>query len=249
MLLQRIRPLFLSKKTPPVSTNTKWLLLGLGLLVLILLGTTTAIIVGVKDAFVNLPMLLIGGIVVFLITLSLVVVIFKRLELSDSRSALGLPEGSIRAFIALTLILLFFILANSIFGTLSSSRTIGFVGLTEAERNARSNQIIQSRPRQEGNRTVYDGLQTDPQSQASHDVGKQLLTTVSTLVVAIAAFYFGAQSVQQATVSVQQPQPPGAQPPGAQPPAPQPQPPAPQPPAPPTESRPESRRRRPPGVG
>jgi hypothetical protein len=136
--------------------------MGLGVLVLVLLGLTTAIIVSIDDAFVNLPMLLIAGIVVFLVTLSLVVVIFKRLGLHDNHTALGLPEGSIRAFIALSLILLFFILANSIFGTLSSAGTIDFVGLTEAEREARSSQIIKSRPRQEAGRTVYDGDSNRP---------------------------------------------------------------------------------------
>ena len=44
---------------PTAATN--WLLMGLGVLVLVLLGLTTAIIVSIDDAFVNLPMLLTTG--------------------------------------------------------------------------------------------------------------------------------------------------------------------------------------------
>ena len=41
-------------------------------------------------------------------------------------------------------------------------------------------------------------------SQESHDFGLQLMTTVSTLVVAVAGFYFGSRAVSQASNIVQE---------------------------------------------
>jgi hypothetical protein len=39
-------------------------------------------------------------------------------------------------------------------------------------------------------------------TQEAHDFGLQLMTTVSTLVVAVAGFYFGSRAVTQATTTV-----------------------------------------------
>ena len=39
-------------------------------------------------------------------------------------------------------------------------------------------------------------------TQEAHDFGLQLMTTVSTLVVAVAGFYFGSRAVSQATTTV-----------------------------------------------
>jgi len=52
---------------------------------------------------------LVSGAVALLLSLALLVVVPRNLGLTDPRFALALPEGSIRAVIALLLILLFFI--------------------------------------------------------------------------------------------------------------------------------------------
>jgi hypothetical protein len=81
---------------------------------------------------------------------------------------LGLPEGSIRALIALGLILLFFILAVFLYADL-----------------------LHGTPGNPG-----------PHGSAGVDIAKQLATTISTLVVAIASFYFGSSAVSQAAAVV-----------------------------------------------
>jgi len=91
-----------------------------------------------------------------------VAVFFHGLQLNDKTEALGLPRGSIRAFIAIALILIFAIM--SIY--------------------------------------LYTAMSTGKGTPASADLAKQLVTTVSTLVVAISAFYFGSNSVQTATDSI-----------------------------------------------
>lgn len=79
---------------------------------------------------------------------------YSSLKLTDKSEALGLPAGSVRAFIALILLVVFPVVA--VF-------TIGSV--PENERK---------------------------------DLATQLLTAVTTLVVAVAAFYFGSKSVEAA---------------------------------------------------
>src|SRR5919112_3784854 len=60
----------------------------------------------ISDA--NVFVLILVGSVVFLMTSLLIIAgAFAQLNLSDRRQALGLPEGSIRAMIALILILIF----------------------------------------------------------------------------------------------------------------------------------------------
>jgi hypothetical protein len=84
---------------------------------------------------------------------------FALLGLADPQQALGLPEGSIRAMIALFLIMIFVTFGLYLFRAIAS-----------------------------GTATNQDAV----------DVAKQLITTVGTLVVAVAGFYFGSRAVQVA---------------------------------------------------
>jgi hypothetical protein len=107
----------------------------------------------------NVFVFILVGSVVFLMTSLLIIAgAFDQLNLSDRRQALGLPEGSIRALIALILILIFIM-----FGLL-----------------------------------LYNGAVEEEQSR----LAQQLLTTIGTLVVAVAGFYFGSTTVASATAAV-----------------------------------------------
>lgn len=63
------------------------------------------------EKLVGLPILAILGICILFGAVALVAVIFAQFKLSDTTQALALPEGSIRATIALSLIVLFAIIA------------------------------------------------------------------------------------------------------------------------------------------
>jgi hypothetical protein len=71
---------------------------------LIFLDAQTSVSTGVK-----LPVLLLVGTATLMLVLGALVVVYKRLKLANKDEALGLPTGSIRAVLALELILLFFI--------------------------------------------------------------------------------------------------------------------------------------------
>ena len=153
----------------------------------------------------TLPVLLLVGVVSLLCALSVTTIVFKRLELATREAPLGLPEGSVRAIIALMLLVMFFITALFLYADLGQTkddRTLH--GMTKAFLDATPADTILSA-------TPVGGPDTPPETQtydlvlagaerssAAVDLAKQLVTTISTLVVAVAAFYFGANTVQTA---------------------------------------------------
>jgi hypothetical protein len=62
-----------------------------------------------------------GGVIALIAALGGLVVLLSAFDLTDKRAALGMPEGSIRAVIALMLILLFSIMGIYIFATIRFS--------------------------------------------------------------------------------------------------------------------------------
>jgi hypothetical protein len=73
----------------------------------------------------QLPLLLITGVMALFATLALVAVTFSVAGLSDKSQALGLPEGSVRAAIALSLIVIFAITAIFLFSSMSAPTPAG----------------------------------------------------------------------------------------------------------------------------
>jgi hypothetical protein len=145
-----------------------------GLVLLISFGILTAVPAAVIVAAVTilgnrknatpqtaLPVILLVGMVGLLGVLALTVAVLARFNLVNPAQPLGLPEGSIQAVIALSLILIFAIVGV-------------YLHASTADGDLR------------------DNLTT------------QLFTTISTLVVAVAAFYFGAKSTKEAVGVVAQ---------------------------------------------
>jgi uncharacterized membrane protein YgcG len=145
--------------------------------------------------------LLIAGFVTVTLLLYLGTIILRALDLGAAGEALGMPPGSIRALIAMSLILIFAIAGFVIFKTGG-----GNVGKSTGVTQAQIDQLRQDGVRvtslalvsQPGQPAVYDVETVVPLSPDAHDFGLQLLSVVSTLVVAVAGFYFGAQTVNQA---------------------------------------------------
>ena len=112
------------------------------------------------------------GVAVLLVLLFIMAAGFAALNLSDNRQAMGLPEGSIRALIALFLIVVWVILSVFLFGA----------------------------------------LQGQSGDTATTRLAQQFFTTMSTLVVAVAAFYFGSRSVASARAALAPPTSPSQRP-------------------------------------
>jgi hypothetical protein len=147
-----------------------------------------------------LPILLVGGVVALLMTIAIVAVVFSHRELSDPNAALGLPEGSVRAVIALCLILIFAIMALFLYATLlkgdvRSSRRLTLADINQLPEDTQVVAVSRADDTDPVTGAALFNVELSvPANEASQDFANQVLTTVSTLVVAISAFYFGAKT-------------------------------------------------------
>ncbi len=116
----------------------------------------------VPQAELILGLIIILGVSLLTVLLFIVAAAFKTLQLSDGQQALGLPQGSVRALIALLLIIIWAIISIYVFRFVAFGNSSG--GAASA-----------------------DGIK----------LAQQLFTTMSTLVVAVSAFYFGSSSAAQ----------------------------------------------------
>jgi hypothetical protein len=188
-----------------MSQIERWLV-GAVLLILMVgvlfgLGYSMSYLAGVSDLGpeMSLPLLAIGGIIALLAAIALAAGAFSLFDLSDRTQALGLPKGSVRAVIALSLVVLFAILTVYLYSDMSQVHLQSATGLTgdqktEFRASLRGDQFISavsngmSGP--DARWTVYYRA-TNP---ASEDFGKQLLVMIGTLVTSVASFYFGAKT-------------------------------------------------------
>jgi amino acid transporter len=135
---------------------------------------------------------------VFLLIVGLCVAIFFR-KLTNTDYALALPQGSVRAIIALLLIVIFVILSVHVYTQSSQGRIETYDGLTaeavDALRAEPSYLVLDDRQGDDGQRTVTVISYGGP---LAGDIGKQLVTLLGTLITAVASFYFGSRTVARA---------------------------------------------------
>ena len=181
---------------------TGLLLIALPLLVLV--GGFQALI---GSPLFGLPLLAIFGISLLWGAFSLVAVVFAQLGLSDKTQALALPEGSIRAAMALSLVVLFAIIAMMLFQSMSlrSETEVYLASAAEKDKlktdnGAKIERIVPAKCREPANPTgeCYAAFLASSQPQAGIDLGKQLLVLVGTLMTSVVSFYFAARGAAPA---------------------------------------------------
>lgn len=147
---------------------------------------------------VMLTLMTVGGLIALLAAVSLVAAIFAAVGLADSKQALGLPEGSVRAIIALGLIVVFVIGGAYFYSDLSTSGAVTrYTDLLPEEVNAfASSSIVSKVPSSAPGR--FDIVVKTEKSPVSQDIAKQILTAIITLVTAVSAFYFGTRALGSA---------------------------------------------------
>lgn len=154
-----------------------------------------------------LSLVFVAAAVVLVLVMGALAIVFRRLGIANRSEAMGLPAGSVRAVIALMFVLLFFIAAIFLFNSTrdvadpdAPTRTLE--GISEERLALIETDQISSLDRNEVGETVtYDVTLLPPSASTgtSDDIAKQLVTTLATLVTAVAAFYFGANTVTSAT--------------------------------------------------
>jgi hypothetical protein len=170
---------------------------------------------GGYDHNIVLPMLIIVG-TMTLIALAVFALIFSIFNLSDPTQALALPQGSVRAVVALMMIMMYAILTIYLYTSMNApgERDLSFdtTALRDAFAQTRQGHILKeyqlplSSPASTSQSASSSaGAAANPPNVAYHlvyeernsdavDFAKQILTTLGTLVTAISAFYFGARA-------------------------------------------------------
>lgn len=152
---------------------------------------------------VGLPILAIFGILVLFGTLALVATLFSRLGMSDRRQALGLPEGSIRAVIALSLIVLFAIIAIMLHE--SSGEVLRIPALTMVQKDgtlrenaSRVTAVVPERcpDADVGAVECFSVYLTPATNTEASAFAKQLLVLIGTLMTSVTSFYFATRALE-----------------------------------------------------
>ncbi len=152
---------------------------------------------------VLLPILASVSAIGLLISLSFLAIAFSALDLADRNQALGLPEGSVRALISLLLITLFVITSIFLYRQLrfplEKAMVTNYKGISEAQlAEIPAEEVISIQATADGEEKTFDVKRRVPPveaTEASQRFAEQVLTTISTLVVSVAAFYVGTRSV------------------------------------------------------
>lgn len=150
---------------------------------------------------ITLPIMIVASLAVLVTILAILSAVMGGLGMSDSRYALGMPEGSIRAVIALSLILIFIVSALYLYNAIEYTSDLS-QGLPESQFNTLLEQqperVAYFQARTVGDTTVYDVKLRNEVGETSRNFATQILTIVGTLVGAVSGFYFGNKSLSTA---------------------------------------------------
>jgi IPT/TIG domain len=152
-------------------------------------------IVGNFSLSFPLPTLALSGVLVLLASLLVFAMLLNTVGLSDKTQALGLPEGSVRAMLALALLGLFAILAASVLAKPEERKYSGLSADDVAalvKNNPDARDIVQMQEK-DSQPTTYTVVFHSPARQ--DDFAKQMLTLVGTLMTSVISFYFGTASL------------------------------------------------------
>jgi TRAP-type C4-dicarboxylate transport system permease small subunit len=187
---------------------------GAGLVLIVL--PCVAVYFGVDRLFEHpifgLPIIAIFGIMMLFGALALVASLFAGMGLSDPQQALGLPDGSIRAAIALSLIVLFAIISIMLYQSISKPYEIAHVSKAAVDvlvKDTTSNHVVAVIPECHTEATdctsctastepcpqmLYTVDVLQPQGREATDLAKQLLILIGTLMTSVTSFYFASRS-------------------------------------------------------
>ena len=171
-----------------------------GFLFLLLILTVTMYVT--TEPAIKLPVLVITGVMALFATLALVGVTFSVAGLSDRTQALGLPEGSVRAAIAFSLVVIFSIVSIYFYTSANDAAiALGKVAIDTANGTASATPA--------GAANVSAAIaNANAAATTANDFAKTILAVVGTLMTAVTSFYISiaaarcVRSVKSATVSI-----------------------------------------------
>ena len=171
---------------------------GVMITVIIVIGVTIFGIPGILSPLtgeLQMAMVVVLAISALLLILFLTAVGYSAYNLADSKQALGLPEGSIRALIALFLIMIFIIMSIYLFRNVADQRAVTIPSLSSDQMNKLENQNLNFKKNIDGG---FDVTLNNGITATGEQLALQLATVLGTLVTAVSAFYFGSSTTSSA---------------------------------------------------
>jgi len=153
---------------------------------------------------VALPILIITSLVALVAALAIASAILAALGLSDREHALGMPQGTVRAVIALGLLVIFSVSSMFLFNELEYTSTLRCLTQDQfdtlfkenAERIDYSEQERkQACETEEADEIFYRVRLRIEASEPKRNFANQMLTIVGTLVGTVSGFYFGSRAL------------------------------------------------------
>jgi hypothetical protein len=152
------------------------------------------------------------GLALVVVLMSVLVIIYSVIGVSDRTQALGLPEGSVRALIAFSLVLIFVCLGAFLYNSVSNSALIPggkSARITEAQLSDLKTQfVVASEPARktdgsvemdtDGKSPLYNATYFIKPGKDGEDFAKQIFTTLATVFVSVISFYFGSSTTSSA---------------------------------------------------
>ncbi len=166
------------------------------------MGLLISLVVDRLSAGWGLPILALVSVLLLLGALLVFTTLIHLVGLSDPKSALGLPDGSVRALLALALLGLFAIMASSVLVNPPSHQLKGIPAdevSAFVQFNPNEHDIVWiPDQRADPNKPLTFTAVFNSTAQVS-DFAKQMLTLVGTLMTAVISFYFGSATTVSAT--------------------------------------------------
>jgi hypothetical protein len=173
---------------------------------------------GLESDATRLSAIVLVGLALTVVFMAILVIIYSVLGVENKDQALGLPEGSVRALLAFSLVLIFVCLATFLFSALNdkgcsncgktmarvsdaqlSDLKANFIVAAEQARDGNGNLLYEqvpgptpgASPINDLKHPLYSVTYYPKQSTEAADFAKQIFTTLATIFVSVISFYFG----------------------------------------------------------
>jgi hypothetical protein len=147
------------------------------------------------------------GLALVVLLMAVLAIIYSGIGVANGDQPLGLPEGSVRALIAFSLLLTFVLMAAFLYTNISSSQNQPWqnsnVSKAALEALDRDYVVIskeqmkddKGQPKTDAdNQPLYNVTYYGRHSKEGDDLAKQIFTTLATVFVSVVSFYFGASA-------------------------------------------------------
>lgn len=177
-----------------------------------------------NDEYVKISAIVLFGLGLTVALMAILAIIYSFLKLDDPTKALGLPDGSIRALLAFSLVLIFICLATFLYSSIDKAecqncgKTLSrvtdaqlsdlrnnFVVAAELARDNNGNLIYEQTlaPNEPGienevRHPLYSVTYYPKRNPDASDFAKQIFTTLATVFVSVVSFYFGSSVTSSA---------------------------------------------------